>query len=738
MLRHNKAMDPIERAKALFFQSIEHLENEHWPQAEACLKEALQYAPERPSLLNNLSVALLRLGKYDEAEQVIAKVLLLEPDAPEGWVNRGELCNLRGQHEMAIENFDRALALDAGHVEAHVNRGVALGDLKRHDMALQCFDRAIELNSEHAAAWANKGNTLIALGNPQSAVDAYSRAIQLRPKLAVNFVNRANALILLGQHRSAVDDAVRAIALNPGYAEAHFCSGNAKLALGQFSPALESFVTAASLKPDYAEAWFNQGHALERMKRFREAIVAYECVTRLKSDYEYLPGVLLHARMQIGDWKNFQSDVDHIKSAIEHRRAVSNSFSALSFFDEPALHRIASEIWVRHKCPADASLGAIARRPRKKKIRVAYYSPDFRDHAVGHLAAGLYEHHDRSRFELIAFAFGPNNNDGMRQRIAASFEEFIDADALDDRSVARLSREKEIDIAVDLGGYTEHCRPGVFARRAAPIQVNYLGYPGTMGASYMDYLLADSIVIAQEWRKHYSEKIVYLPHSYQANDNKRPEIKHIHTRADWRLPASGFVFCCFNNNFKITPDTFDSWMRILKAVDGSVLWLLKDNSDIVDNLRREAMHRGVAGERLVFAERTSRAEHLARHLVADLFIDTLPYNAHTTASDALWVGLPLLTCTGKSFAGRVATSLLKAIDLPELITTTPAEFEKRAIALASDPGQLTEIKQRLIRNRRTTPLFNTALFTRHIEAAYDAMMERYYEGLPPDDISVTG
>ena len=729
-------MDPVELAKQLFFRSVEHLEKEEWLQAEACLKEALQYVPDRPSLLNNLSVALLRLGKYSEAERVIAQVLSLEPAAPEGWANSGELCNLRGQHEAALEKFDTALTLAPDYVQAQVNRGIALNDLKRNDVALQCFDQVILRHPDHAEAWMNRGNALTALRKHQAASECYDRAIQLKPKTAANFVNRARASIALGLYPAAVVDADRAIALKPGYAAAYLCRGNAQLALGQFSTALESFDKAVEFKPDDVAGWFNQGHALEQMKRFHDALASYSRVAQLDPHYEFLPGILLHAKVQICDWRDFPNDIDHIKRAIADSAKASNTFPVLAFLDSPEIHRKAADIWVQHKCPADASLGPIAKRQRKQKIRIGYYSPDFRNHAVGFLAAGLYEAHDRDKFELFAFALGPQSNDVTRQRIAAAFDKFIDIRDLSDQQVAQMSRELEIDIAVDLGGYTEHCRTGIFALRAAPIQVNYLGYPSTMGAPYIDYLLADSVVIAPEHRQHYAEKIAYLPHSYQANDDKREEPEESFARSELGLPETGFVFCCFNNNFKIMPNTFDSWMRILQAVEGSVLWLLADNPDAVENLRKEAMLRGVSGSRLVFAERMTRSQHLARHRAADLFIDTLPYNAHTTASDALWLGLPLLTCMGKAFPARVAASLLQAMGLPDLITTTPAEFEQRAITLATSPTALRDIKTRLLQNRSAAPLFDTTRFARHVEAAYTAMMARYRENLVPADIHV--
>jgi predicted O-linked N-acetylglucosamine transferase (SPINDLY family) len=365
---------------------------------------------------------------------------------------------------------------------------------------------------------------------------------------------------------------------------------------------------------------------------------------------------------------------------------------------------------------------------------VGYFSADFSNHATLHLLAGLFEHHDRVKFEVTAFSFGPESQDPMRRRLEAACE-FIDVRERPDREVALLARERQIDIAVDLKGFTQDCRPGIFALRAAPVQVSYLGYPGTLGAPYMDYLIADRVLIPPESAQFYSEKIVYLPDSYQVNDAARVIAERVFSRAELGLPAAGFVYCCFNNNYKITPATFDGWMRILRQVPGSVLWLLEDNAGAAGNLRAAAEARGVSAARLVFAPRLPVADHLARQRAGDLFLDTLPCNAHTTASDALWAGLPLLTCLGESFAGRVAGSLLAAVGLSELITGSQAEYEALAVGLARDPGRLAGIRTRLAAQRLTAPLFNTELTTRRLEAAYEALVERHRAGLVPGHMS---
>jgi len=381
-------------------------------------------------------------------------------------------------------------------------------------------------------------------------------------------------------------------------------------------------------------------------------------------------------------------------------------------------------------------LGPVERRSAAGKIRLGYFSADFHNHATAYLMAELFERHDRERFELIAFSFGLDDQGEMRQRLTASFDRFLDVSPLSDLQIARQARALNIDIAIDLKGHTLNSRTGIFACRAAPLQVNYLGFPGTSGANYFDYLIADQTLIPERNRLHYSEKIVYLPHSYQVNDRQRRTAAILPNRPSQGLPETGFVFCCFNNSYKITPAHFDCWMRILKAVEGSVLWLLEDNAEATTNLIREAERRGVSGKRLVFGKRVPLAEHLARHCCADLFIDSFPCNAHTTASDALWTGLPVLTCPGESFASRVAASLLNAIGLPELIAGSPSGYEREAIDLAMNPRKLAAIRHKLAANRLTTPLFDTARFARHIESAYGRMFERQMAGLPPEHLLI--
>jgi predicted O-linked N-acetylglucosamine transferase (SPINDLY family) len=509
-----------------------------------------------------------------------------------------------------------------------------------------------------------------------------------------------------------------------------------QIELRRLKNALASCDKAIARKPGDADGHVNRAFVLERLERLEDALASYKKAIALKPEYEFLSGALVFAKMQICDFTNAEYEFAQLSERILRGEKASRPFPILAISGSSQVQKKAAEIWIRSRHPTSAALPAIPKRPVRQKIRIGYFSADYCDHAVMHLMAELFERHDRLKFELFAFSFGPESNDEIRRRAATSFDDFIDVRNISDEDVALLCRNLEIDIAVDLMGFTANGRPSIFAFRASPIQISYLGYCGTMGADYIDYIVADPIVIPEESKQYYCEKIVYLPNSYQVN-SRRSIAKKTFTRAELGLPPMGFVFCCFNNNYKITTRVLDCWIRILKKVEGSVLWLFESNEKAASNLRQRALTGGVNPERLIFAKRLPLlSEHLARYRSADLFLDTLPYNAHATASDALWAGLPVLTCLGETFAGRVAASLLNAINLPELVKTTLEAYEAFAIELADHPDRLKEIKQKLDKNRLTTPLFDTELFTKHIERAYVAMCERYHAGLPPCDILV--
>jgi predicted O-linked N-acetylglucosamine transferase (SPINDLY family) len=726
----------FKNAKSYFLLGLDALNDENYENAEEYFLESLKLIPDRVSTLTNLSATQIKLKKFQCALKNSSKAVELEQGNPEDWVNLGLANHYLKNLDEALAHFDKAIELKPDDAAAWLNKGSTLSDLKRYVEALAHYDKAIQFKPDYAVAYYNRGNALRDLKRLNEALASYEKALALHPGYAEAYNNRGNALRDLKRLNEALASYEKALALHPGYAEAYNNRGNALKDLKRLGEALTSYDKALALKPDYAESYSNRGNALKDLKRLDEALASYDKALELKFDLEFLAGTRLHVKMKLCDWAGFSGEVDMLVKGVHEAKPVTQPFELLALIDSPELHLKASQIFADEKFKKQDALGPIAQRVPDGKMRIGYYSADFRNHAGMSLMAGLFELHDRSRFDIYGFSFGPDTGDEMRKRVAAAFDHFIDVRAMSDCEVAKLSRELGIDIAVNRAGYTEDSRTGIFAERAAPIQINYLAYPGTMGVDYIDYVIVDRMVIPMERQADFTEKVVYLPHSYQANDSKRKISDRQFTRQELGLPENEFTFCCFNNNYKILPATFDGWMRILKAVDGSVLWLLEESPTASANLCKEAEQRGVDSSRLVFAKRMPSDEHLARHRHANLFIDTLPYNAHTTTSDALWAGLPVLTCMGNSFASRVAASLLNAIDLPELITHTHEEYEAKAIELATNPDKLREIKNKLDRNRLTTPLFDTKLFTKHIEAAYEAMYARYRAGLPPDVIEV--
>ena len=623
----------------------------------------------------------------------------------------------------------------AMNAHAKFQQAMALHQQGQLPQAKALYEEILVAQPEHFNALHLLGLIALQTKNYQKAADLFGKAIELCPDESAFHYNRGMALHELEQSAAALASYDQAIALKPDLAMAHNNRGNVLLDLNRPADALASYDRAIALKPDHAKAHSNRAMALTNLGRHVEALAAYDKAFALEPDMIGLESGRLNLKLRICDWSNIESAWAHLISSVRSGK-IRSPFHFLAISSSSADQLQCAKLAIANRYPPSPKPLWQGERYDHKRIRVAYLSSDFREHAMSFLAAGMFECHDKSHFDVTAVSCGPDDNSELRQRLKASFEHFIDARMYDDDRIAALLKEFEIDILVNLTGFTDGPRTGVFAKRPAPIQINYLGYPGTMGAPYIDYIIADQIVIPEHQREFYSEKVVYLPNSYQVNDAKRSIGSNTFTRMELGLPPTGLVFCCFNGNYKIMPHVFDCWMRILTQVDGSVLWLLEDNLAAANNLRMEAAARSVDAKRLVFAKRLPRSGHLARHHLADLFLDTLPVNAHTTASDALWAGLPVLTCLGETFAGRVAASLLNAVGLPELTTTTLESYERMAIDLATHPEKLATVKRKLADNRLTTPLFDTKLFTRHIEAAYTAMYERCQRGLPPDHIAI--
>lgn len=681
---------------------------------------------------NNLGNTLRAMRRFDEALASFERATALKQDLAPAIYNRGLTLAELGRHEEALASYDRAIALVPGHADAHRNRGAALRKLGRLEQALASLDRAIALKPDDAGAHNDRGNVLNDLERFDDALASYDRA----PGIAGACYNRGNVLIKLDRLEEAIASFDKAIALRPDYAEAYYNRGTALFKLRHDEAALASIDKAIQHKGDDAAAHATRGRVLSVLARYDEALAAYNKAVALKSDQANIEGDRLHAKSHICDWTSFDAECDQFIESIRNRNAVASPFLLFGVPSSAADQLLCAKRWTARNHPPSGSQRWRGERYHHDRIRIGYFSSDLCNHATSNLMAGMFECHDRSTFETVAISWSPDNDPEMRRRLEASFDRFIDVSDVSDDEIADLIRRFEIDILVDLKGFTGGSRTRVLGRRPAPIQVNYLGYPGTLGAPFIDYIIADRIVIPDHQREFYSEKVVALPDSYQANDDRRVIADRVFTRGEVGLAPTGFVFCCFNNNYKITPDMFDRWMRILGRVEGSMLWLLEGNAHAAANLRKEAVARGVAAERLVFAPRVSMPDHLARHRLAGLFLDNIPCNAHTTASDALWAGLPVLTILGDTFASRVAASLLHAIGLPELIADSPEAYERMAIDLATDPSRLAALRTRLAANRLTAPLFDTKRFTRHIEAAYIAMHERHQAGVAPDHIVV--
>jgi protein O-GlcNAc transferase len=718
----------------------------------------------------NRGLALQALARNDEALTSFLRAVEVNPRDAAAQCRLGAALRMQRRPADALACFEHAIALDAGMGEAHTGRGNALHDLGRLEEALASYERAVALDARDASALTNRGVLLAELGFPDQALASHDAALALQPAHIGAHVNRGVALYRLHRYADALAefDGVRrldqgnvdapyfsavvllasgrpvealaacdeSLALRPAQADAWTIRGGILLELGRHADAVASFERALRIRPDHAGAHAGRGAALEDLGRHHDALTSYAEALRCDPGLDYLYGTWLHARMKICDWSGIEPCFAELSARILRGEKASPPMPVQAIPASAQVQRVAAETWARDHYGDGAPRPASAARPGGAKIRLGYFSADFREHAVSYLLVDLFEQHDRTRFEVLGFSLGPEGEGPMRARVAASFDRFLDVRAQSDEAIARTAREAGVDIAIDLGGYTKGGRPGVFAAGAAPVQVGYVGYLGTMGTCFHDYLIADATLIPEGREGEYGEKIAWLP-SYQIGDSHRVIATDSPIREAFALPASAFVFACFNNSYKITPDVFAVWMRILHRVEDSVLFLYRENPWCADNLRREASARGIDPARLVFGDRLSHAAYLARFRACDLFLDTSPYNAGATANDALWSGLPLLTMAGETFAGRMAASLLRAAGLPELVAASAGDYEELAVELANDAARLRSLRERLAQAKRTpAPLFDTRRFARSLEAAYAAMHARARAGQAPAHIRI--
>lgn len=732
------------------------------------LARALQLQPDFPMALNNRGNALRALGRFDEALASYEQSLQLQPNSSRTLNNRGNVLRDLGRLEEALQSFEQALRLDPAYALALYNRSNALLELKRYEPALQGYERLLQLNPDDADALTHRGIALLHLDRAGQALESLDRALQLRPDFPLALNNRGNALGLLNRTEEAVacyERALRQLPDNPEIlvncasalgelqqydravqrydralqfwrddAALFRKRGDALLALGRAAEALESYQQALRLQTAHPDALFSAGMCLIVLRRFEEARDHFQKVCALHPDYPYARGYHLHARLRICDWTDVERYCTELVAAVSRGAAADVPFSLLPVSDSASTQLQCARTFVADRYPSrEAQQGTPSYA--HERIRLAYVSGDLRNHIVGRLLAGVFESHDRRRFEVNAMALRPPELDHpFGKRVYDAFDRFIDVSRRSDAEIARMMRDMEIDIAIDLAGFTEGQRTGIFARRGAPVQVNYIGFPGTMGAPYIDYIIADEFVIPPAAAAHYAEKVVYLPDCFHPTDNRRPVPRKV-SRAQFGLPESSLVLCSLNNSYKYTRRMLDVWARLLQQVPDGVLWLLADDPPAETNLRRHASECGIAPERLVFSRRVRYEDHLARLTCADLFLDTLPFNAGATASDVLWAGVPLLTCVGEAFASRMAGSLLRAAGLTELVTFSLEEYERRAIELINAPARLVELRRRLETARERSALFDTGRYCRNLEAAFEIMWRRSQCGESPSHIT---
>lgn len=754
-------------AEALHLRGAVDLQQGRPAAALALFDRALAEKADFAAVHANRAAALLALGRADEGLAACDAALAVNPAAPNVWANRARLLIAIGRADKALVSAARALSLDSSHVEVlnartealralgrwqdaltssdeslavldqaevHALRAAILLELKRPAEALAAADRAAAEMPAAAQVQGLRANALAGLHRPEEAIAAYDFALSLAPEDAELLCNRAVACVAMGRLDDALAGALAAIHVNPGLARAFVVQGMALQGLERYDAAVSACGAALARDPAAGDARQVRGLCLEALGRHEEALSDLEAAA-----HSGAPGALgasLLCSLQICRWDGVAAKAAACLADLDAGGAGTGPFAVMALNATQRQQQAAASRFFASA--ASAPDGYTWPRTRSGKLKIGYFSADFFDHATARLAAGLFEEHDRGAFEVTAFAFGNGApGDPMRLRLEKkAFDRFIDVTGATPRAIVEQARKLGLHIAVDLKGFTKNSRPAIFAMGAAPIQVNYLGYPGSLGSDRYDYVIGDRWVTPPEHAPWFSERIVTLPHAYQVNDAKRILPAAAPTRRDLGLPERGFVFASFNNCFKLTPELFDIWMRLLKNVEGSVLWQLEDNAAAARNLRTEAAARGVDPGRLVFAPRTATALHLARHRAADLFLDSFPCNAHTTASDALWVGLPVVTRLGGMFTGRVAASLLAAAGLPDLITRSDQEYEALALKLARAPDLLAGYKNHLEKNRFTCPLFDTRRFTRDLETAYRRMWDIYEAGGAPAPITV--
>jgi protein O-GlcNAc transferase len=691
----------------------------NWDAALQSYSRAMQIMPNFPQALLGATKILISADRREDALALYRRGLNVSPCHPVILLEEAQLLSQLGRFDESLKSFRNILRADPENRDARNGSAVCLQKLGRFDEALSILDMLVAQYPNLAYLHYNRGTLLNDRHDFAAALECFDRAIAMQPDVAEMHNNRGHALRCMHHLPEGLAACERALSLDHNDPRFHYNRGLILLEMGDFKAALISLEAAAARAPQKPEILYAKATAFESLKRYSEASLAYDHVLQIDPNHAYAFGGLANVALCGCDWVRQEKVMQELPARMQIGRDVIPPFILLGYGLSEAEQLAATK---RYRASWQERPPGIRKRFIERKenppLRLGYVSADYHDHATTYLLTGLIESHDRTRFNVHGISTSPTGEGQEARRLLDAFDAIHSVRFRSDEEIANLIRELGIDILIDLKGYTQHARPGIFAQRAAPVQISWLGYPATSGGNDLEYLIADRIVLPPDRDEFYTEKIIRLPTCYQANDDKREVAVQTASRSELGLPEEGFVFCCFNNSWKITRTVFSVWMRLLTAVEGSVLWLLDDNDTARKNLISAAKDHGLDPNRLVFAPRVPVASHLCRHLLADLLLDTIPYNAHTGATDALWAGLPLLTCTGTTFPGRVATSLLQALDLPELICASLEDYEARALKLARNSATLKRVRDQLCHARKGPGLFNTKRFTSEIEAAY--------------------
>ena len=671
--------------------------------AEKICENILKNEPKNFNNLNLLGIILFQKKNYNESIRLIKKSIQISPNQSEANNNLGIIYIHLKKFKEAIFHLNNSIKVNPNFDQSYNNLGLAFMELKEFDKALQNWKKAISVNPNNAQAYNNIGNVLMEINNERSAIKHYQKAILI----------------------------------NENFILAHFNLGNAFQKVNLLDESINSYNKAIELNIKFAEAYYNRANSYRDKNSLKKALNDYNEAYKLNPALKDLFGNIISTKNYLCDWKNYNEDIKYIEKKILNGSNIVNPFSILALIDSPSLHQINIKNFIKSEQINESNnYNFFLKNKVNSKIKLAYYSSDFRFHPVSHLLASVFENHDRSLFELYAFSLTSHKKDEMTKRIENSFDHFIDVSSKSDDEIVKLSRDLNIDIAIDLMGYTKFNRFKIFFKKCAPIQINYIGYSSTFGSNTMDYIVADKTVITDQLAKDYSEKIIYLPDTFMATDFKNIKLTKNLKRKDYNISEDAFVFCSFNKQYKINPKIFKVWMRLLKKIKKSVLWLKFTNPDAEKNIVNEAIKQSIDPNRIIFAKNKKLEDHLSRYQIADLFLDTYPYGAHTTCVDSIWAGLPVITIKGNTFVSRVSSSLLKSIGLEELITSSYKEYEDLAIFLAENPKNLISIRNKLRNNIKSKTLFNNKLYTKNLENAFKIAYKNYLDGIAKDNIEL--